>query len=66
MPLTRKVGKEFLIADGLRCRFEAGPGSQTRFRFGQKARLHHPIHPQVDAAVELGALREIQPQHKAR
>ena len=24
--------------------------------------LHHLIHPQVDAAVELGALREIQPK----
>ena len=47
---------------GLGRRLISVPVFPHTFCLVQQILLHHLIHPQVNAAVELGALREIQPK----
>ena len=60
-----KIREELLITDGLRCRAERLAVLPDVLSFLQDAGILHFVHPQVDAAVKIGAVREVQPENKA-
>ena len=52
-----KVGKRFLVADGLHGRHIARkPGSEQRAHFVEKPRLHHFVNARVDGALHVLAI----------
>ena len=59
-----KIREEFLIADGLRCRAVDLAVVIDQLCLIEEAGVQHLVHPQVDAAVELGAIGKVQTQHQ--
>ena len=59
-----KIREELLIADGLRCRAVSLAVVIDQLCLIEEAGVQHLVHPQVDAAVELGAIGKVQTQHQ--